>query len=63
MKEQTSLAEIEAKAKKVKITGSEALMLSLVKENVDNFFFFKVNTCLDPRHHDTTVGDVEKESL
>jgi acetolactate synthase-1/2/3 large subunit len=38
MKEQTSLAEIEAKAKKVKITGSEALILSLVKENVDTIF-------------------------
>jgi acetolactate synthase-1/2/3 large subunit len=38
MKEQTSLAEIEAKAKKIKITGSEALILSLVKENVDTIF-------------------------
>jgi acetolactate synthase-1/2/3 large subunit len=38
MKEQTSLAEIEAKAKKVKITGSEALILSLIKEDVDTIF-------------------------
>jgi acetolactate synthase-1/2/3 large subunit len=38
MKEQTSEIEIEDKAKKVKITGSEALMLSLVNENVDVIF-------------------------
>jgi acetolactate synthase-1/2/3 large subunit len=38
MKEQITLSEIEEKAKKVKITGSEALILSLIKENVDTIF-------------------------
>jgi acetolactate synthase-1/2/3 large subunit len=38
MKEQITLAQIEEKAKKVKITGSEALILSLIKENVDTIF-------------------------
>ena len=38
MKEQTSVIDLENKTRKVKITGSEALMLSLINENVDIIF-------------------------
>lgn len=38
MKEQISIADIEKKAKMKKITGSEALMLSLLKEGVEVIF-------------------------
>ena len=38
MKEQTTIADIEKKAKKTKISGSEALMLSLLNEGVEIIF-------------------------
>ena len=38
MKEETSITDIEKKAKMTKITGSEALMLSLLKESVEVIF-------------------------
>jgi acetolactate synthase-1/2/3 large subunit len=38
MKEQPTIADIEKKAKKTKITGSEALMLSLLNEGVEIIF-------------------------
>ncbi len=38
MKEQTTIAELEKKAKKAKITGAEAILLSLLNEGVDTIF-------------------------
>ncbi len=38
MKEQTTIAELEKKAKKAKITGAEAILLSLLNEGVETIF-------------------------